>query len=91
VIVAVATGGSPALARLIRDGLLERWDPRWSRMAEMMLALRRRVIEQLDQPKARRHAFRDLATNEALAVLDSGGVQGVVEWLVARHSNTPHG
>jgi siroheme synthase-like protein len=91
VMVAVSTGGSPALSVLIRNGLLERWDPRWSRMAEMMLSLRRKVIEQLDEPAARRAAFRDLATEEALNVLDAGGVAAVVQWLVARHLKPPHG
>jgi precorrin-2 dehydrogenase/sirohydrochlorin ferrochelatase len=91
VTVAISTGGSAALAVLIRNGVLDRWDPRWTRMADMMLALRRDVIEHLDHPEARRDAFRDLATDEALGVLDSGGVQGVVQWLVARHLKTPHG
>jgi hypothetical protein len=40
---------------------------------------------------ARRDAFRDLASDEALSVLDSRGVQGVVQWLVARHLKMPHG
>jgi siroheme synthase-like protein len=90
VTVAVSTGGSAALAVRIRNGLLDRWDPRWSRLADMMLALRREVIEQLDQPDARRDAFRDLATDEALSVLDARGAQGVVQWLVARHLKNPH-
>lgn len=91
VVVSVSTGGSPALAVLIRDGLLERWDPRWSRMAEMMLSLRRKIIEGLDAPAARRAAFRDLATDEALDVLEAGGVAGVVQWLVERHLKNPNG
>ena len=90
VVVAVATGGSPALAVSIRNGLLERWDPKWSRLAEMMLALRRKVIEELDHPDARRAAFHDLATDEALGVLDAEGVAGVVKWLLARHLKMPH-
>jgi precorrin-2 dehydrogenase/sirohydrochlorin ferrochelatase len=84
-VIAVATGGSPALAVTIRDGLAERWDPRWSRMAELMLALRRRVIEQFETPAARRDAFRALSTDDAMGVLDARGVAGVMEWLAARH------
>jgi siroheme synthase-like protein len=91
VVVAVSTGGSPTLAVLIRDGLLQRWDPRWSRMAEMMLSLRRQVIEHMDEPQGRRAAFRDLATEEALNVLDTGGVAAVVQWLIGRHLKPPHG
>jgi siroheme synthase (precorrin-2 oxidase/ferrochelatase) len=85
VVVGVATGGSPALAVLIRDGLLARWDPRWSRMAEMMLGLRRTLVERITNPQARRDAFRDLATDEALNVLDAGGAEGVIQWMLARH------
>jgi siroheme synthase-like protein len=89
-VVAVATGGSPALAVAIRDGLAGRWDPRWSRMADLMLAVRRRVVEQFDTPAARRDAFRALSGDEAMGVLDAGGVAGVMEWLAARHPTTPH-
>jgi siroheme synthase-like protein len=85
VVVGVATGGSPALAVLVRDGLRERWDPRWSRMAEMMLGLRRSLIERLDNPQLRRDALRDLATDDALNVLDTGGAEAVIQWLLARH------
>ena len=85
VVVGVATGGSPALAVLVRNGLRERWDPRWSRMAEVMLGLRRSLIERLDNPQVRRDALRDLATDEALSVLDSGGAEAVIQWLLARH------
>jgi siroheme synthase-like protein len=85
VVVGVATGGSPALAVLVRDGLRERWDPRWSRMAEMMLGLRRSLIERLDNPQLRRDALRDLATDDALNVLDTGGAEAVIQWLLSRH------
>ena len=91
VIVSVATGGSPALAVLIRDGLSQRWDARWSRMAETMLGLRRSLIEQIANPRLRRDAFRDLATEEALGVLDAGGAEAVVQWLSARHFAPPDG
>ena len=63
----------------------------WSRMAELMLSLRRQVAEHLDEPGARRAAFRDLATEEALSVLDTRGVQGVVQWLIERHFKPTHG
>jgi siroheme synthase-like protein len=85
VAVAVATGGSPALAVLVRNGLRGRWDPRWSRMAEVMLGLRRSLIERIDNPRARRDALRDLATDEALNVLDAGGGEAVIQWLLSRH------
>jgi len=84
--VAVSAGGSPALAVLIRDGLLERWDLRWTLMAEMMQSLRREITSEMPDPLARREAFRALATDEALDVLERDGVQGVKDWLARRDS-----
>jgi precorrin-2 dehydrogenase/sirohydrochlorin ferrochelatase len=87
VTVAVSAGGSPSLAVLIRDGLLERWDLRWTLMAEMMQSLRREITVETPDPLARREAFRALATEEALDVLERAGVQGVKDWLSGRHSH----
>jgi siroheme synthase-like protein len=80
--VAVSAGGNPALAVTIRDGLKGHWDERWTRMAELMVVLRSqfRVAPDLG-PAMRREIFRDLAGDEALAVLEQGGVEGVIDWL----------
>jgi len=80
--VAVSAGGNPALAVTIRDALQARWDERWTRMAELMVVLRSqlRVAPDLG-PAMRREIFRDLAGEEALAVLARAGVEGVIDWL----------
>ena len=59
------------------------------RLHEVMLGLRRTLIERLDNPQVRRDALRELATEEALGVLDAGGAEAVVQWLLARHPS-PH-
>ena len=54
------SAGSPALAALIRDGIRERWDERWSRMADAMRVLRPMILRQAELPEARRReVFRD--------------------------------
>lgn len=92
VTVSVSTGGSAALAVLVRDGILERWDGRWDRMAETMLALRRALLkDKRIAPAYRRDVLRDAATPEALDVLEARGVEGLFEWLLARHPSLPPG
>jgi siroheme synthase-like protein len=90
VTVTVSGGGSPALAGQIRDGLIARWDPRWTAMGEAMAVIRP-VLLRADgvDPAARAAAFRDLATDEALAVLDSGSVADLYDWLLRRHPTLP--
>jgi siroheme synthase-like protein len=86
VTLAVAAGGSPALAVTIRDGLRAHWDDRWTRMAELMVVLRSQLRVAPDiGPSARREIFRDLAGEEALEVLAREGVEGVIEWLRRKH------
>ena len=90
VTVTVSAGGSPALAVLIRNGLAARWDPRWSAMAEAMAVLRPALLGAagVDAP-TRAAAFRDLATEEALAVLDAGSPSDLYDWLLRRHPALP--
>ena len=86
VTVAVSTGGNPALAVTVRDGLKARWDDRWTRMAELMVVLRSQFRAAPDVgPAMRREIFRDLATEEALGVLDRVGFEGLVDWLKRKH------
>jgi siroheme synthase-like protein len=86
VIVAVSAAGSPALAARIRDGLGDRFDPGWAKMADAMLTLRP-LIRHSPRLDAGRRAtvFRDLASPEALAAAVAGGRRGVVEWLSRRY------
>ena len=86
--VAVSAGGSPAVAALIRDGLRERWDPRWTRLAEAAAVLRPVVLwSGLVDPQFRSAALRDLASAEAMAVLESGSDQDLMWWLCKRYPN----
>jgi siroheme synthase-like protein len=90
VTVTVSAGGNPALAVLIRSGLTARWDPRWSRMAVAMAELRPAVIGAAGLDDAgRSRVLRDLATDEALAVLERGTVADLYDWLLKRHPGLP--
>jgi siroheme synthase-like protein len=84
--VAVSSGGSAALSVLIRDSLAARWDDRWSKMADAMAVLRPALRDTMGLDAATRRAiFRDLATDDALEVLDTKSVPGLLEWLRERH------
>jgi siroheme synthase-like protein len=85
--VAVSAGGNPALAAMIRDGLRQRWDDRWSRMADAMAELRPMIRQSLaSRPSDRARALRSLASDEALAMLESNGIDGLRRWLTQRMS-----
>jgi len=84
-VMTVSAGGSPALATRVRDELAQRLDPRWPQLAEAMQTLRPLVLASgLDA--ARRHAaFRDLASDEALALVATDGVDGLRRWIGRRY------
>lgn len=91
-VTVAVSAGSPALAVRIRDGIAQRWDANWSRMADAMRGLRPLVVARKDLPPSqRRHIFRDLATDEAADVLAAGGEAALRAWLVARHPELDHG
>ena len=80
------SAGSPALSALVRDGLAARWDERWSKMADAMRRLRPALTREGRLHPGRRTAvLRDLATEEALSVLGSGGECALFGWIAARH------
>jgi siroheme synthase-like protein len=84
-ITVTVSAGSAALAAMIRDGLEARWDPRWTKMAELMRELRPRIrADPRFSPEQRTAAFRALATEEALAAAESRGIDGLLEWLEGR-------
>ena len=91
VIVSVAAG-SPALAVLIRNGIAQRWDVRWSQMAEAMRTLRPMLVARKDiHVRRRQRFFRELATPEALDALAAGGIGGLKSWLSERFPELDHG
>jgi len=80
------SAASPALSALVRDGLAARWDQRWSKMADVMGWLRPALTRSGSlHPQRRAAVLRDLATEEALSVLDAGGEAGLFDWLAGRH------
>jgi precorrin-2 dehydrogenase/sirohydrochlorin ferrochelatase len=83
-VITVATGGSPTLAVAVRDALRGRLDPRWVKMARAMNELRPRatMVSCLD---TRREILHDMATPEAMEVLDKQGIDGLWGWLWERH------
>ena len=84
--LAVSAGGSPTLAAMVRDRLAEKWDPRWTRMAEVMAWVRPRLRDAATiAPTLRREILRDLASDEAVEVLGTGGVKELVDWMIRRH------
>jgi precorrin-2 dehydrogenase/sirohydrochlorin ferrochelatase len=85
-VVTVSAGGSPTLAAALRDHLRAATDVRWSLMARAMQALRPRTIQSY-APGARRAVLREMATADAMDVLQTAGVDGLWSWLRQRHPN----
>lgn len=82
--VTVSAGGSPALAATVRDGIRDRLDRRWVTMANAMRELRPRIRDGGLPIERRRAAFRDLASDEAMGVLEREGVEALWNWLERR-------
>ncbi len=85
-VTVAVSAASPALSALVRDGLAARWDQRWSKMADAMRGLRPVLTAGGLHPDRRAAMLRDLATEEALSVLDGGGDAALVDWLAGRHA-----
>jgi precorrin-2 dehydrogenase / sirohydrochlorin ferrochelatase len=84
-VTVTVSAGSPALGVLIRDEIARRWDPRWSKMAEVMKELRPMIVARHDIAEGRRRGmFHDLASVEALDVLAADGTAALRDWLNAR-------
>lgn len=83
-VLTVSTGGSPTLAAALRDELQKTLNPRWAKMAAAMKALRpcALAISSLDK---RRDVLHDMATTDAMDVLDKDGIDGLWDWLRQRH------
>jgi precorrin-2 dehydrogenase/sirohydrochlorin ferrochelatase len=85
-VTVTVSAASPALSALIRDGLGARWDERWSKMADAMRGLRPLLTAGGLHPDRRAAILRDLATEEALCILASGGEAALLDWLAGRHA-----
>jgi precorrin-2 dehydrogenase/sirohydrochlorin ferrochelatase len=84
-VTVTVSAGSPALSALIRDQLANVWDRRWSAMAQAMESLRPQILASSLRPDERTQVFRELATQEALEILESCGLAGLKTWLTTRH------
>ena len=85
-VLVTVTSSSPALSARIRDGLAERWDERWSKMADLMQRLLPWLTRGGGVDQTTRAAIlRELASEDALHVLHSGGENAVFHWLSERH------
>jgi precorrin-2 dehydrogenase/sirohydrochlorin ferrochelatase len=85
-VTVTVSAGSAALAVRIRDALAQRWEPRWTKMAEAMQVLREELQQGEADAEQRRRLFRDLATDEAMNVLEGKGIDGLRRWALQRRS-----
>lgn len=83
-IVTVSAGGVPTLSAAIRDHLQDQLDPRFAMLAHALKTLRQRVLE--SAPSHQRRAMMvDLATTQAMEVLEQSGLEGLWNWIQQRH------
>ena len=91
-VTVTVTAGSPALAVFIRNGIAQRWDLNWSRMADAMQGLRPLIVARKDiHVRRRRRMFHELATDQAVEVLAAGGIEALRAWLLAKYPELDHG
>lgn len=85
-VVLTVSAASAALAASIRDALQRRWDPRWTKMADAMKELRPWIRDRDTVTQDQRAIiFRTLAQNDAMDVLDAGGIDALRDWLIQKH------
>jgi precorrin-2 dehydrogenase/sirohydrochlorin ferrochelatase len=89
IVVAVSAGGSPALAAALRDLLAGTVTDQWVELAEAMKKLRPQIKSSGLAIPRRREIFRALATTEAAAALEAGGVAGLRKWLRGKFADLP--
>jgi len=84
------TAISPALAVHIRSQIKKIFRPGWSQMAAVMQALRPQLIRQNIPIEQRRAVFRELASDEAIQLLETRGLDALWPWLYDRHPEVKH-
>jgi siroheme synthase-like protein len=89
ILVAVSAGGSPALAAGLRDTLAGSITDQWVNLAAALQQLRPRIKESTLPIARRREIFHALASSEAAAQLESGGMTGLCDWLRQKFSDLP--
>jgi precorrin-2 dehydrogenase/sirohydrochlorin ferrochelatase len=82
--VAVSTSGaSPALARKIRDELLEAYGPEYGEALDFLAELRRLIREKATDPAARSALLRELAERDVVGLAREGRLEDVRRRLLA--------
>ena len=84
-ITVTVAAGSAALSAAIRDDLAAKLDRRHVKLAEAMKTLRPAVRNTVADPEIRAAVFRDLASAEAMEIVDVRGVEGLLFWIRQRH------
>jgi siroheme synthase-like protein len=84
-VIVTVSAGSAALSAAIRDDVASKLDRRYLRLADAMKTLRPAVRSSVAEEPARAAIFRDLASREALDVIDTGGLEDLTRWLSQRH------
>ena len=79
------SANSPALSAAIRDRLVQHCDAKWAKMTGAMQTLRPRILAGGAAIEFRRNAFRDLASDEAMEILDRHGLEELWAWLRERN------
>ena len=79
------SASSPALSAAIRDRLAQHCDAKWAKMAAAMRELRPRIVASGAPIEYRRNAFRDLASDDAMDILDRHGLEELWAWVRERN------
>jgi siroheme synthase-like protein len=90
-LIVTVSASSAALSAAIRDELADKLDRRFVKLADAMKTLRPAVRTAEADPHKRAAIFRDLASNDALAAVDVGGVDGLRDWIRGRYPGLKFG
>jgi precorrin-2 dehydrogenase/sirohydrochlorin ferrochelatase len=84
VVTVAVWADNPALSAGIRNGLMARWDPRWTNMAQVMRTLRPIILRSGLPAAQRRQLMHELAGESAMERLTAGGVEALRQWIMER-------
>jgi precorrin-2 dehydrogenase / sirohydrochlorin ferrochelatase len=83
-ITVAVSAGAPAFSAAVRDALRQRWDKRWTEMAQAIQILRPSILAAGLPPQQRRELLRDLAGDMGMKTLAAGGIDGLRKWIAER-------
>ena len=88
--IAVSASSSPHWRLACCDLLGEALPKKWLTLSEVTNEIRQSVIQQIEDPQARRAVLRDLASDEAADQVSTGGEEALLRWLAERHPQLKH-